>query len=77
MFEYRHADGYSESIPVDELSEIADTVGLECIGRSEADGRACAERIVREKLCPCASSVDSLVDAVMTEFRRRIARGRR
>lgn len=70
MFKYRHADGYSEAIPADELAEIARAVGDECRGRSESEVRACAERLVQLKLCPCASSVDALVDAVVEEFRR-------
>ena len=72
MFTYRHADGYSEAIPFDELAKIANTLGSECRTHAEAEVRACAERVVREKLCPCASSVDQLVDAVVKEFRRQI-----
>lgn len=72
MFTYQHADGYSEAIPTDELAEIARAVGEECRRRPDADVRKCAERIVRHKLCPCASSVDPLVDAVVQEFRRQM-----
>ncbi len=70
MFKYQHADGYSEAIPVDELAALARAVGDECRARPESDVRACAERLVREKLCPCAESVEPLVDAVVEEFRR-------
>lgn len=72
MFRYEHADGYSEAIPIDDLVEIAEAVGEECTTRSEVEVRACAERMVRSKLCPCASSVDPLVDAVVEEFRRHV-----
>ena len=72
MLKYVHADGYSEAIPLDDLEKIAEAVGRECTTRSEGEVRACAERIVRAKLCPCASSVKPLVDAVVAEFRRHV-----
>lgn len=72
MFRYQHADGYSEAIPIDELVRIAEAVGEECTTQSEGEVRACAERMVRSKLCPCAASVPSLVDAVVQEFRRHV-----
>lgn len=74
MFRYEHADGYSEAIPIDELVRIAEAVSEECTTGSEAEVRACAERMVRSKLCPCASSVEPLVQAVVDEFRRHITR---
>ena len=50
MFTYRHADGYSEAIPFDELAKIAHTLGSECRTHAEAEVRACAERVVREEI---------------------------
>lgn len=69
-FRYAHADGYAEAIPIDELVAIARAVADECGQRAESDVHECAQRIVRSRLCPCAASVDALVDAVVTEFRR-------
>lgn len=70
MHRYVHADGYSEAIPADELAELARTVARACAAHEEQEVRRCAERVVRERLCPCAESVPSLVNAVVTEFRR-------
>lgn len=76
-YRYVHADGYSEAIPIDELVGIAKSVAEECGSNSEREVRDCAERTVRSRLCPCAASVDALVDAVVTEFRRQITQARR
>ena len=67
-----HADGYSEAIPIDELVEMARADIARCGLQSDEAIRQCAENIVREKLCPCASSVSTIVDAVVDEYRRQL-----
>lgn len=65
-----HANGYSEAIPIDELVELAKTDLDSCAAESDEVIRDRADRLVRSKLCPCASSVDTIVDAVVGEYRR-------
>lgn len=69
-----HADGYSEAIPIDELLEMARADLARCGVESEEAIRQCAEQVVREKLCPCASSVVAIVDALVEEFRKQVRR---
>jgi hypothetical protein len=44
----------------------------DCGVQSEQVIRQCADKVVREELCPCASSVDSIIDAVIDEYMRRL-----
>ncbi|HEX7028925.1 MAG TPA: hypothetical protein VF268_16915 [Gammaproteobacteria bacterium] len=67
-----HPDSYATAIPIDELAELARERAEECGARSEREIRQWAEHIVRSTLCPCTLSVDSVVDAVVEEFRRRV-----
>ena len=46
-----------------------------CNVHSETVIRQCAEKAVRSELCPCASSVDSIVDAVVEEYLRQSGSG--
>ncbi len=71
-----HADGYSEAIPIAELVQLAKADIHACAGHSDQEIRQCAENIVRTKLCPCASSVDSIVDAVVAEYIRQLGTSR-
>lgn len=67
-----HPDSYATAIPIDELTQLARAHAKECGAHSEQEIRQCAEHIVRSTLCPCTLSVDSVVDAVVEEFRRRV-----
>ena len=67
-----HADGYSEAIPIDDLVRCAQEDAQRCGTRSAEEIRRCAYRVVREKLCPCAASVDQIVDKIVEEFKRQI-----
>ena len=67
-------DSYAEAIPIDELVELARVNIDKCATQSTQAIRQCAENIVRLKLCPCASSIDAIVDAVVTEYLRQLAR---
>lgn len=69
-----HADGYSEAIPIDELLEMARADIARCGAQSDEAIRQCAENIVRERRCPCASSVSTIVDAVVEEYRKQLPR---
>lgn len=73
MKESSHWDGYSEAIPIDELVQLAKTDIASCGDCSEKSIRKCAEKLVRDKLCPCAYSVESIVDAVVDEYIRQLA----
>lgn len=68
-----HTDSYSEAIPITELVQLAREDVKKCKGHSEQVIRRCAEKVVLEKLCPCASSVDAIVDAVVDEYLRELA----
>ena len=46
-----------------------------CNVHSETVTRQCAEKVVRSELCPCASSVDSIVDAVVEKYLRQLGSG--
>jgi hypothetical protein len=70
-----HKDGYSEAIPIDALVEMAAADIKLCSVHSETVIRQCAEKVVRAELCPCASSVDSIVDAVVEEYLRQLGSG--
>jgi len=70
-----HADGYSEAIPIDDLVEMARADISRCAVQTDEVVRQCAENVVREKLCPCASSVSDIVDAVVEEYRRQLRLG--
>ncbi len=63
-----HKDSYSEANPIDKLVKMAAADINVCNVHSETVIRQCAEKVVRSKLCPCASSVDSIVDAVVEEY---------
>lgn len=67
-----HPDSYATAIPVDELARLAAAHARQCNARSEAEIRVCAERVVRSTLCPCTLPVESVVDAVVEEFRRQL-----
>jgi len=67
-----HKDSYSEAIPIDDLVRMAEADIKTCSVHSEQVIRQCAEKVVRAELCPCASSVDSIVDAVVDEYLRRL-----
>ncbi len=67
-----HADGYSEAIPIDELVALARADIDSCSAKPDEAIRECAERLVRSKLCPCASSVEFIVDAIVSEYRRQL-----
>lgn len=69
-----HAGGYSEAIPIDDLLEMARADIARCGVQSDEAIRQCAENIVRERLCPCASSVSTIVDAVVEEYRKQLPR---
>ena len=65
-----HKDSYSEAIPIDKLVKMAAADINACSVQSEEVIRQCANKVVLEELCPCASSVDSIVDAVVDEYMR-------
>ena len=67
-----HKDSYSEAIPIDNLVKTAAADINTCGIQSEQAIRQCADKVVREELCPCASSVDSIVDAVIDEYMRQL-----
>ena len=71
-----HKDSYSEAIPIDNLVKMAEADISACSVQSEQAIRQCADKVVREELCPCASSVDSIVDAVIDEYMSRLASGK-
>jgi len=72
MINRDHKDGYSEAIPIDNLVKMAEADINACGVKSEQVIRQCADKVVREELCPCASSVDSIVDAVIDEYMCRL-----
>ena len=72
MLDREHKDGYAEAIPIEKLVKMAETDIKACSVHSEQVIRQCADKVVREELCPCASSVDSIVDAVIDEYMRRL-----
>jgi hypothetical protein len=72
MVDRDHKDSYSEAIPIDRLVKMAETDINACSVQSEQVIRQCADRVVREVLCPCVSSVDSIVDAVVDEYMNRL-----
>jgi hypothetical protein len=72
MIDRDHKDSYSEAIPIDKLVTMAEADINACNAQSEQVIRQCADKVVREELCPCASSVDSIVDAVIDEYMRRL-----
>ncbi len=65
-------DSYSEAIPIDKLVEMAEADINACSIHNEQVIRECAGKVVREELCPCASSVESIVNAVINEYMRRL-----
>ena len=65
-------DSYSEAIPIDNLVKMAEADINACSVKNVHAIRQCADKVVREELCPCASSVDSIVDAVVDEYMRRL-----
>ena len=67
-------DSYAEAIPIDELVRLARVDIKACATHSNQIIRQCAENVVRTKLCPCASSVDAIVDAVVDEYLRQLTR---
>jgi hypothetical protein len=67
-----HKDSYSEAIPIDNLVKMAEADINACSVQSEKVIRQCANTVVLKELCPCASSVDSIVDAVVDEYMRRL-----
>ncbi len=67
-----HKDSYSEAIPIDKLVKMAEADINACSVQNEQVIRQCADKVVREELCPCASSVESIVDAVIDEYLRRL-----
>jgi len=67
-----HKDSYSEAIPIDNLVKMAEADINACSVQSEKVIRQCANKVVLKELCPCASSVDSIVDAVVDEYMRRL-----
>lgn len=69
-----HTDGYSEAIPIDDLMDIASADDAMCGAQSDEVIRRCAEYIVREKMCPCASSVSAIVDVIVEEFQKQLQR---
>jgi len=73
MKDRNHKDGYSEAIPIDKLVKLAEADINACKAQNEQVIRQCADKVVREELCPCASSIDSIVDAVIDEYMRRLA----
>ena len=72
MINRDHKDGYSEAIPIDNLVKMAEADINACGVKSEQVIRQCADKVVREELCPCASSVDSIVDAVIYDYMCRL-----
>jgi hypothetical protein len=70
-----HKDSYSEAIPIDDLVKMAAADINVCNLHSETIIRQCAEKVVRSELCPCASSIDSIVDAVVEEYLRQLGPG--
>ena len=67
-----HKDSYSEAIPIDNLVKMAEADINACSVQSEKIIRQCANKVVLKELCPCASSVDSIVDAVVDEYMRQL-----
>lgn len=65
-------DNYAEAIPIEELVELARADVNSCSAKSDETIRLCADRVVRTKLCPCASSVDAIVEAVVDEYKRQM-----
>jgi len=68
-------DDYSEAIPIDELVCLAKIDIAACGDQSDATIRKCATKLVQHKLCPCASSVESIVNAVVDEYIRQLKHG--
>lgn len=67
-----HSGGYSEAIPIDEIVGMAKADIDRCKARTDEEIQRCAEKVVREKLCPCAASVDRIVAMVVEEYRRQL-----
>lgn len=67
-----HKDSYSEAIPIDKLVKMAAADISVCAVHSDKAIRQCAEKVIRSELCPCASSIDSIVDAVVEEYLRQL-----
>lgn len=75
MPKHSHSDSYSEAIPIDDLVSLAKIDVAACGDQSDATIRKCATKLVRDKLCPCASSAESIVNAVVDEYMRQLNRG--
>ncbi|MBK6599220.1 MAG: hypothetical protein IPG25_15600 [Proteobacteria bacterium] len=67
-----HSGGYSAAIPIEELTRLARADCNTSNGCTKKGIRERAETVVRAKLCPCASTVDSIVDAVVDEYVRQL-----
>lgn len=76
MRDREHKDSYSEAIPIDYLVKMAEADINACGDKSEQVIRQCADKLVRQELCPCAASVDSIVEAVIDEYMRRLRSGK-
>ena len=72
MMDRDQKDSYAEASPIEKLVKMAATDINACSVHSEEVIRQCADKVVRAELCPCASSVDSIVDAVIDEYMRRL-----
>ena len=67
-----NSDLYAEAIPIEELARLARADFSASSGCSKQVIRERAESVVRDKLCPCTSTVDSIVDAVVDEYMRQL-----
>jgi len=65
-----HSDAYSEAVPIEELVALAKDDMNQCPTGAAKTVHQCVEKVVREKLCPCAASVSGIVDAVVSEYER-------
>ena len=67
-----HSGGYWEAIPIDEIVGMAKADIDRRQARTGEEIQRCADKVVREKLCPCAASVDRIVAMVVEEYRRQL-----
>lgn len=67
-----YKDSYAQAIPIDYLVKMAEADINARSDQSEQVVRQCADRLLRLELCPCVSSVDSIVDAVDDKNMRRL-----
>ena len=69
-------DSYAEAIPWKELMELAKADMNACKdNQCKETLRECAEKIVKSKVCPCASDSEPIVQALVDEYLRHLGTG--